>query len=277
MPCPFATTMQILLGGIGDGLALTLSAPLTKLSLHLQVDSSLKLDSSVYTTLISKGGGSVWSLWHGNGLNFWYTVLLKNLHSYLQHWLSNNHESIVHKYLLRSNTNSKTDKEKKLDLDRKANLLAGCSSLAILFPLNLAVTCFTLDHERKPSDGSLQSFWAAHPAWTSLYHGLFFAISSYIVQTISYWNVTERFTPLAGSYWTRWSKLQGLSLLSTTLAYPLETISKRRQLGNDDTGNLFAGLSIRIMGHLVQQYTHTVYNSGPVQDVVRNFTMKYFH
>ena len=87
MPCPFATTVFLLYGGLGDAIALTSTAPLERLILILQTssddDNNNMNAADVYFDIVKSPQGYK-SLWIGNSYRIVHSIITRSLNEYFQ-------------------------------------------------------------------------------------------------------------------------------------------------------------------------------------------------
>jgi solute carrier family 25 (mitochondrial adenine nucleotide translocator), member 4/5/6/31 len=173
MPCPFAFTVQLVLGSLGEAIALTVTAPLERLTVLLQTQPSENkyAPSSQTSRLISTWNRlileqGVWPLWQGNIVAIFHAILHKSLSLYLRDHIwklyrqwsvttagktndsgENSSRKRQHNGKDGSNETTKDEMSQKARLSDmsaqtsiKLGLLAGCVSTVLLYPLTYSLT-----------------------------------------------------------------------------------------------------------------------------------------
>jgi solute carrier family 25 (adenine nucleotide translocator) protein 4/5/6/31 len=300
MPCPFALTVQLLYGGIGDAIALTATAPLNRITLILQTQQA---SASIALGTISPYDGGVmecgrrlvaeqgiWSLWQGNFISFGYTTAFKSLSVFLKDYFLKHYST----YLLvsekkdeqkeattpqsqedpkRQQEQHEQQREAKQQADVKAGILAGCASILILYPINYALTCISTDagsSDMIPFGGSVQDCVVQTIRTTGifgLYKGLGMMLASFLNYQLLYLDLYKRLPPswLGGGHWKRYTVGHIVGCLVTCMSYPLDTISRRMQVQI---------ASIAIQGDASSAAALSANDSGLSQDLYAGMAVK---
>jgi hypothetical protein len=313
--CPFAFTVTLLYGSIGDAIALTATAPLERLVVLRQTSSTSGTDNIVTTfhDIIASGGYS--SLWKGNTYAILHLIVSKSLSTYIKRYLSTNYA-----YLFETTTTDKkggdekkierrqedNDKEqehqqsRRLLVDTKIGLTANCISLAVLYPVQLAITNIILGRGVGTIEDCLVSK-VSKDGFKSMYSGLVLAILGTInYQTIymqlhNQFVITKKKRPQpqedemddtvspSETSWIRSPLLrrflmdQCVACVSCYFAYPYETICRRLQIGGDvSTNTYYSGIELRVLKTLLMNSILFLYDTSQY-DIIRKVFMKIFH
>jgi hypothetical protein len=319
MPCPFATGAQLLYSGLGDVLALTATAPLERLTVLLQASSkdhetTSGLSSSWHRLLWEQG---VCALWQGNVVNILYALLNRSLTVYVKDFLWTNHRGWFLPIDAEEEGSSNDDAVPAAAAQTKASLLAGCVSVAVLYPLNYALTNLLAagdsQHHSKAihpgpvgvQDGLVRV--VRDGGILAMYRGLGMALAGTVSHHGSYLVLYERFVTRRTaaeekdesdedrkrSFWKtasgKFVTEQLVSCLACSMAFPYETMSRRLQLQSPadtasiDTvsrvsGDLYnLGIVPRLLRTVLVNSILRLYTSEGSSDFVRRVFMKVFH
>jgi hypothetical protein len=309
MPCPFGTTAYIIYESLGETIALTLTAPLTRKAMMAQVAG--RWDShQLNTDIRSTQNYANW--WQGN---VWF-VIYSAFFQALTTWGS---KHALH--LLFGTTRNKesscqreqatTSKRNSLQEVQRARLLAECASLTILYPWNKVITIKTTTattDAASPTAVEILSGAVSSEGWLlGLYGGLGSSVVSHIQYQMTYRGMLM--------LWTRNNSTPGrvdeqlqvgsdvstpkstgpghllniasphlrklaILAIATCVSYPLETTCRRQQVTTtNDNGHasVWAGIEYKILATLVYHSALGLYNSDACSIYFRRVMMKFFH
>ncbi|KAG7340693.1 mitochondrial carrier protein [Nitzschia inconspicua] len=338
MPCPFAFAAHLLLGSFGEAVALSATAPLERLTVLLQIQTPVDSDNKAQLSLLHQStwdrmvsDRGVWSLWQGNVVSIIYTVLQKSLSTYLwdclwknnpKLFLATDNSSVSSPKQTATSDSSVINGDDSLAKDRtatvvaqtKANLLAGCISSVILYPLNFALTNIMAaggpskcpSNAILPLDGLGIQDCLIHSIRVGgifcIYKGLTMALAGGLKYQVSYVVLQERLF-LASKKGDRtnksqkvgwattaasFAKMQAVALVSCCIAFPLETMCRRLQvqdpagdgfstrLANEDL-HLYGGIAPRLLKTFIYNSILGICYSEISQDFIRRVFMKLVH
>jgi hypothetical protein len=316
--CPFAFTVTLLYGSIGDAIALTATAPLERLVVLRQTSSTSSLTSgtdNIVTTvhdIIASGGYS--SLWKGNTYSILHLIMSKSLSTYIKRYLSTNYMYLFdtttttnkkgggdEKKIERQEDNDKEQQQsRRILVDTKIGLTANCISLAVLYPVQLAITNIIWGRGVGTIEDCLVSK-VNKDGFKSMYSGLILAILGTINYQTIYMQLYNQFVinkkkqpqpqedekdDTVSPSKTLWIKSpllrrfvidQCITCVSCYFAYPYETICRRLQIGGDvSTNTYYSGIELRLLKTLLMNSILFLYDTSQY-DIIRKVFMKLFH
>ena len=274
MPCPFATTVFLLYGGIGDAVALTATAPLERIVLILQTepDNKKRTENGIIATyhrIVQNQGFT--SLWLGNTTRILQAILSRPLSEYLQ-------KKIQH-LLLKDDEGEKKDRElndQELQnvyrTKQISELLGVVVPLLILYPLEVAVVHISSDttsDNTKSSSKSVQecckSIIKTSGGLSGLFNGVGYAIIGAIQFRYSYFWLYKKFqiSQIQSTERQFWAN-QLIVILAGIAAQPYQ-ILQRNVILSQSTSTLslhllFAGTGANVLKIVTNGAVTTVYS-----------------
>ena len=270
MPCPFSTTFNLVFGNLGDVIALSLTAPLYKQSTIQQVACS---DTPVSSS----------SWWQGNLLVVSYHLAFRSLSNYLHSTLETKLLASEKDKPQKGGDGAKGEKEsRKKQTQQLVQILAGCFSLVALYPLQYTVTNVLAG----TAGSAVPVFDTEQSKSLQDYHRVYRGVGSMVMSFVLHQQflhlLRNRFGQLSNKNWKKTFFWEQIALGSaSSIAYPMETISRRKQvhvaLGEATSDSLFGGLPIFLLRNSLCSGILMAYSSEVCQDVMRKVVMKFFH
>lgn len=268
---------DFLIGGISGSIAKTLTAPIDRVKLILQLQKIMKTDGEKYKGIVDcfsktiKKEGFL-SLWRGNMANIIRYFPTQALNFSIKGFVNRTFNPF----------DSKKEPLKFFLGNLMAGGVAGATSLLFVYPLDFARTRLGVDMGKGKGDRQFTGIFdcctkvAKKDGISGLYRGFGVSVAGIIVYRALYfgcYDAGKKFIfgdkERQASFWTKWAYAQLVTSVSELVSYPLDTVRRRLMLQSGRKEILYKG-TLDCFKKIAVQEGFTGFFKGAFSNFVRS-------